>query len=79
MKIEPTVAAIAIAEAAKAHPSWSVLDQHSGEDHRDHCQRLDGTGHVGAAGDFARPDHPADDQRGRGPAQRPREGARALT
>ena len=78
MKIEPTSAAIATAEEANAKPSWSVDRQPRGEDHRDHREDLHGLRHVGAARDAARPDHPADDQCDRDPAQRPRGGAGAL-
>ena len=40
MKIEPTVAAIATAEAANAQPSWSVRRQARGEDHGDQREDL---------------------------------------
>jgi len=60
MKIEPTVAAIAIADAEKAHPSWSVAASRAPKIHRDHGQDLAWLGARPGRPHGARPDHPAD-------------------
>ncbi len=78
MKIEPTSAAIATRRGGEGEAVVVGDRQARREDHGEHREDLARAGDVGAARDAARPDHPADHQRDRHPAQRPRDGAGAL-